>query len=208
MHKGRLRRPCTNVVAEVNVGWAGLQAKGVPVWARPKDVGRGWTALLLAASPRGPAGRRPAVAMSTLSPALAMEGGRGCGVGSCAVGAVGGWEDERRQRTPLASPALWTRREFSRLLLQAAWPRAAPQPRQAWGAGEAPGPRERPAQMSAASPLGQQAAESYPGPREETPSRNRAGRPRWRGLRGALPSAPSAESTRPLFSASQRLPGP
>ena len=39
-------------------------------------VGRGWTTLLLHPSPRGSAGRRPAVAMSTLSPVLAMEGGQ------------------------------------------------------------------------------------------------------------------------------------
>ena len=39
-------------------------------------VGRGWTTLLLNPSPRGSARRRPAVAMSTLSPVLAMEGGQ------------------------------------------------------------------------------------------------------------------------------------
>ena len=84
-----------------------------------------------------------------------MEGGWGCGVGSCTVGAVGGWEDERRQRTPPASLALRTRRQFSLLLLlQAASPRAAPKPQQAWGRGDGPGPREKPAQVSTASPLG------------------------------------------------------
>ena len=43
---------------------------------RGLHVGRGWTMLPLDPSPRGSARRRPAVAMSTLSPVLAMEGGQ------------------------------------------------------------------------------------------------------------------------------------
>ena len=50
--------------------------------------------------------------------------------GSRTVGVVGGWEDERRQRTPPASLALRTGQAFSRLLLlQAGRPCAAPKPR-------------------------------------------------------------------------------
>lgn len=52
------------------------------------------------------------------------------GGGSRTVGVVGGWEDERRQRTPPASLALRTGQAFSRLLLlQAGRPCAAPKPR-------------------------------------------------------------------------------
>lgn len=206
-----MRRPCTDVVAEVSVGWTGLQAKGVLVWTRLKDVGRGWTTLLLAASPRGSAGRRPAVAMSTLSPALAMEGGRGWGVGSCTVAAVGGWEDERRQRTPQASPALRIR-QFSRLLLlQAAWPHAALKPRQAWGCGDAPGPWEKPAQVSAAGPLGAARGRVlfWPQGRDSVQEQGRQTPLTGSQRCPSLCCAPSPQSPhRPLFSASQRLSGP
>lgn len=129
----------------------------------------------------------------------------GGGGGSRTVGAVGGWEDERRQRTPPASLALRTGQAFSRLLpLQAGRPCAASKPR---NLGEAvmPGSSGKPVRVSAASPLGaaggrvlfrSQGRDSVLEQGRQTPM---AG-----SRRCPSPCPLPAEST-PLFSASQRL---
>lgn len=104
MHKERVRRPGTNVAAEVGRHQLDrTRGKGGACvdTAQGLHVGRGWATLLLDPSPRGSAGRRLAVAMSTPSPVLAVEGGqRRAGAGAV----LWGWWEAGRMREGRGHP--------------------------------------------------------------------------------------------------------